>query len=227
MSARFNDAGVEADIERLRPIATKLLYGYDGDNDFLVSVQGHPHALTVRQVRGVLNCMRVEYPARVQKALDAPWPPPPEPVRYVPTEQCPLLGTDHDRHWFPLEHRSGSQHCVGWHAMTREIVRVRARFHPPYLRGRNSNLIHRSTHEGEVTWFPERFHQPGPHRLASWEVRPRCTPGAAWLRSPEVLTAEGVRAAVPYVPNHEIKHKEITLCLKCFPTGGAPAVLTP
>lgn len=134
---------------------------------------------------------------------------------------CPLLGQEHDLHWFPHPD-GGSQHCIGWHAMTRDITRTTARFHPRYLRGRQSNLIHRSTHEGDITWFPDDFHEYGPCRVVFWEVRTVCGP---WLRNPQLLDGEGVRAAAPHdtpTSTQGGKYVEITLCRKCFPgTDGA------
>lgn len=130
-------------------------------------------------------------------------------------DECPLIGTDHDSHWFPVE--NGKQHCIGWHAMTRDLTRTRARLHAPYLRGRNSNLIHRSRHEGWLTWFPRPFHGPGQAEITFWDVGVACS-GLA-LRNPELLDASGVRAARPHP---KVKYADgVRLCPKCFPGGGA------
>lgn len=125
---------------------------------------------------------------------------------------CPLIGQEHNPHWFPVE-PSGKQHCIGWHAMTRDLTHTRARFHPPYLRGRNSNLIHRSGRQGWLTWFPRPFHGPGQAEIVFWKVRVACM-GLA-LRNPDLLDAAGVRAARPYP---RVKYSDaVRLCPGCFP----------
>jgi hypothetical protein len=148
-----------------------------------------------------------------------PWAPAqsrePDPERTG--DECPLIGTDHGTHWFPVE--NGRQHCIGWHAMTRDLTHTRARFHARYLRGRNSNIVHRSRHEGWITWFPRPFHGPGQAEVVFWDVGVACK-GLA-LRNPELLDADGVRAAEPYP---KVKYADgVRLCPDCFPGGVGPA----
>jgi hypothetical protein len=138
---RLNDREVAADAERLRRLAKEFLYGYDGENPFLLSVQENSlHRMTVRQVRGVLNCARQDPRGRMllERGPDTKQAREPEAKREFVHEECPLMGQEHGRHWFPLRTRSGSQHCIGWHAMRRDITRTPARFHKDYLRGKGS-----------------------------------------------------------------------------------------
>ncbi len=130
-------------------------------------------------------------------------------------DTCPLIGQDHGRHYFPHV-KGGSMHCIGWHAINRDIVRNRARFHSDYLRGKKSNLIHRSTHEGEITWFPEDAYQYGGEwKLTFWKVKPVCS--LPELVNPDLLDAQGVEQAEDYEVHHSVRHKVVTLCQKCFP----------
>jgi len=232
---RYNDRDVRDDLEELTEAAVEYLEQYEGEFDFLVDMRmrvGLGRPLTVGMVRGVLNCMRND-----PRVVSPPEPQGPEDYEYErenvvpihrkrerrkphvprPQEDCPLDGREHDRHWFDRADGDGQQHCLGWHEITRDITYTSARFHPGYLRGRSSNIIHRSTHEGSVTWFPRGFHTYGQAEPVMWEVKPCCTPGAAYLRNPSALTAEGVRAAEPYETTPSAKHKQITLCKRCFP----------
>jgi hypothetical protein len=138
------------------------------------------------------------------------------------TPVCPLLGQEHGIHWYGYEGadvKPGSQwHCLGWHAITREITRTAARFHGDYLRGTASNVVHRSTHEGEVVWFPDHFHEEGGVHVSSWSVKPVCyTPP---IQRAQTLTAEQVKVARPLrTPSATQggKYPRVTLCRRCFP----------
>jgi hypothetical protein len=233
---RYNDRDVRDNREVLEEVAVEYLEQYTGGFDFLVDMRmrvATGYGLTTAMVRGVLNCMRNDprvvgmpepghdyhepdadvIPMRPRRRRERPEPTPPE--------VCPDLGTEHDAHWFPCQRASGEQHCLGWHAVNRGLLTVRARFHAPYVRGRQSNLVHRATGEGEVTWFPERFHQYGPSYPARWRVGVACP--LPWLVEPTLLDAAGVRAAEPYDAPTSRKYKEVTLCPRCFPgSEGAP-----
>lgn len=137
--------------------------------------------------------------------------------RFFWDPDCPLHGTDHYQHWYPtpdvdpaLKSRT---RCNGYHSLVREITTVKARFHKPYLRGRNSNLIHRSAHTGQIVWFPWQFYEYGPSYPAFWEVDTCCSQGM--LKNPEMLTFDEVREARPFIKPH-LKYKEIMLCGQCF-----------
>lgn len=142
--------------------------------------------------------------------------------RYVPngsalsrTEgDCPFIGYEHGSHWFPVE-PSGKEYCIGWHEMTRKPVETRARFPLPYVRGAQSNLVHRSAHTGLVVWFPINFHQYGPSEPVFWEVLVVCA--NLRLKNPSLLSYEDVLEAIPYTaPATASKYPEVTLCAGCF-----------
>lgn len=214
----------------LGEVVTEYLEAYTGEFEFLIDMRIRAlggHGLTTGMVRGVLNCMRND-----PRVRDLPEPIATddenvismyrkgrrrrEPESEFIQETCPDMGTEHNIHWFPLQTRAGKQHCLGWHAITREISYTRARFHSNYLRGTSSNLIHRSTHEGSLTWFPP-FHAYGPAGIVFWYVKPVC-PLAA-LKNPSLLDVDGVRSAEAYTaPTVSTKYKEITLCTRCFPS---------
>lgn len=207
---------------------------YEGEFEFLIDMKmrvASGYEMSVGMIRGVLNCMRndprvtgmpdplpeeegrvIQMPRQRRRSVQVAEP------EYV-EEKCPDRGTEHNSHWFPLKMRNGRQHCNGWHALTRDLVTKKARFHADYLRGRNSNIIHRSTHEGQVTFFPLNFHTTSGSYCAMHEVRPKCTPGAAWLRSPSLLTTQDVKEAEPYEVHSSNPNKKIKLCTKCFPGG--------
>jgi hypothetical protein len=235
---RVSDSEIEEDTEPFRRMAKEFLYSYYGDWEFLLSVQEQVHRLSVRQIRGVINCMRahtrgteilqrgpceISRPACGHKYCPddrcgyAPVIPTPEPLWIK--EICPLVRTrqEHDRHHFPLRSKPGSsKHCLGWHRMTRTSTLVRARFHAPFVRGAKSNLLHRSTHVGWVLWMPDNFHQPGQAYVYEWWVGRACTRHAAPLKCPDTLTVEEARAARPHV-GPGIQHDALTLCPQCFP----------
>jgi hypothetical protein len=219
---RFTDSVVAGDTERLRALAKEYLYAYGGSAEFLLNVRENSlHRMTVRQIRGVLNWMRLD--SRGRRILErGPKPEPEEPL--WTKEICPQVRRheEHYPHYFPLRSEPGSsKHCRGWHAMTREPVRVRARFHDGYVRGAKSNVIHRSTHVGWLTWYAEDWHAEGPSYPAHWTIGRACTPGAAPLHNAVPLDAAGVRAAEPVPVSPSVQPKEITLCRQCFPgTGG-------
>jgi hypothetical protein len=236
---RVSDSEVEEDTEPFRRMAKEFLYSYDGDWNFLLSVQEQAHRLSVRQIRGVINCMRsheegieiLERGPRPEPTLPpcghkyCPWErcgyapviPTPEPLWIK--EICPLVRTrqEHDKHYFPLRSEPGSsKHCLGWHRMTRRSTKVRARFHAPFVRASKSNLLHRSTHVGWVTWMPEDLHQLGQARVWDWWVGRACTRYASPLKRPDLLTVEEARAARPHV-GPGIRHDRLVLCPECFP----------
>lgn len=210
---RFSNAEVEERHATLRPLAQEYLRGYTGTSEFLLSVQMNERRLTFRQTRGTLNYMRNDARGR-QILVRGPRPGPAVPPEQ---EKCPLLGTEHNAHWFPLKNENGSRRCLGWHALTRKSFETRARFPKPFLRGATSNLIHRSTHEGRIVWFPENWHAPGPSYISSWTVGRACTTGAAPLKNPITLTAEEVKTAESVEVPYANPHTRITLCSKCFP----------
>jgi hypothetical protein len=132
---------------------------------------------------------------------------------------CPLYGTEHDSHWIRSEDLFGPhrKRCFGWHAMAaRDITKTQARFHAPYLRGTQSNLIHRSTHEGYLVWFPEQWYAYGPARIAMWYIKPVCSLPA--IKNAFSLTTDEVRKQEIYDAVWVTRvHPVITLCGKCFP----------
>jgi hypothetical protein len=217
---RLSDNEVGEFPEPYRALAKEFLYGYEGDMDFLLSVQEQVHRLSIRQIRGVINCMRTD--GRGRRLLER-GPKAPPPVRVEEPawvhEVCPQVRqrVEHGRHYFPLRSEPGSsKHCLGWHRMTRGFTRTRARFHKPFVRGAKSNLLHRSTHVGQIEWWPEDLHQPGQARPGHWWVGRACTAHAAPLKDPETLTVEEARAALPVV-GPGIRHDALVLCPACFP----------
>lgn len=127
-------------------------------------------------------------------------------------EDCPIgNGVEHHRHWFKSP-RGGKGHCLGWHALHRDVIEMTARFPRPYLRGTQSNMIHRSAHTGTVTWYPEDFFKEGPSRIIFWKVQVACS--GLHLKNPIMLDKDGARAEIfKYVE----KGEPVTLCSKCFP----------
>lgn len=226
---RYNDRDVRDNPGYLEHVLD-YLEGYTGEFDFLVDMKMRAAAeydLTTGMVRGVLNCMRND--PRV-KTLPAPTGDDFEEENVIPmrrkakrepapeTPLCPLMGTEHGIHWYGYEGadvKPGSQwRCLGWHALTRGVTRTSARFHGDYLRGPASNVIHRSTHEGEIVWHPGRPHQEGGAYFLTWTVRPTCyTPP---LTRPETLTAAQVRAARPR-DTATLADQPVRLCRRCFP----------
>jgi len=190
-------------------------------------------------VRGVLNCMRndprlpegwwmgkkARKGKKKRKKKGTPHLASVTPLPVRPADPgCPAgPGVEHGAHWYgpaePDEHHT-RWHCLGWHAVNREIREVPARFHLPYVRGRQSNLVHRSTGEGTVTWFPGGFHDGRMAYAALWQVKPVCPLPA--LKNPATLDADGVRSAEPRdLPSGTSqKYAAVTLCARCFPTGG-------
>ena len=126
--------------------------------------------------------------------------------------ECPLFGTEHNSHWFLDGLPNSKTHCFGWHAITREGVYVKARFHARYIRGRNSALIHRSKHDGDILFYPEDSHDASsPWYVAAYRVGRRCTRYAAPLKNPDLLTVQEVKA---------ISEARSLLCNRCFPESG-------
>lgn len=145
-------------------------------------------------------------------------------------KDCPLYGTEHNSHWIENKDVWGKKwtRCFGWHSMeARNGLDCDARFHAPYLRGVNSNLIHRSTHRGWVSWWPDgSLFEYGPSHIGWYGVKTVCSLPA--LRNPTLLDAEGVGSAKPYPPPKKVPdyrkqkvYKEIHLCGKCFPINEA------
>lgn len=107
--------------------------------------------------------------------------------------------------------------CFGWHAMkAREFVYTDARFHAPYLRGTQSNLIHRSTHEGWLVWSPENWYAYGQALPMQWRVKPVCS--LPPIKNPHLLDKEGVLKQELVTFTWVLKvHPVLMLCGKCFP----------
>jgi hypothetical protein len=220
---RYNDRDVRDD-PRLEGLAIEYLEAYTGEFEFLIDMKmrvAADYGLTTGMVRGVLNCMRND-----PRVRDLPEPGIEEvaPLRLV-KEGCPLIGREHGIHWIHLP-GGGQQHCLGWHAMTRDITQTTARFPAPYLRGRSSDLVHRSTHEGVLTWFPRNFHTEGQAEVAFWEVKPVCPLPA--LKNPDLLAADDVWAAEPRDTafavrwGYLLREGGVHLCSRCFPRGETP-----
>lgn len=239
---RYNDRDVR-DNPDLHAVAVRYLEQYTGEFDFLVDMRiralDEDYGLTVGMVRGVLNCMRND--PRVRD-LPEPGPQDTEEASNVvsitgrghwvqrgkavtPASKerppCPQAGTEHYIHRYPdPDDPSSSWHCLGWHALTRRSTDTEARFHADYLRGANSNVIHRSSHTGWVTWWPHRHHEEGQATPDWWHVKPTCYTPA--LKQPTLLDAAGVRAAEPYDRPSSTqggRYTEVTLCSRCFPGG--------
>lgn len=215
-------------------VVLSYLDQYHGSFTFLLDVKRRVENgldLTTGHVRGVLNCMRIDPRVQIPEVDDLPKPKKRKkgkkskrrklaavvPIRPEKPE-CELEGTEHDRHY--LVDDSGTRWpCWGWHSINREISFTRrARFHAPYIRGRSSNLIHRSTHEGTITWWTSGVrHSWGMASADWWHVKAVCP---VTLKQPSLLDAQGVEEAEPYEqPSSTRAHTEITLCQKCFPTG--------
>lgn len=132
---------------------------------------------------------------------------------------CEFFGQEHNSHWLPLDDDGNRFKCFGWHAINRGVVRTEARFHAPYLRGAQSNLIHRSAHVGDIDWMGPA-HSYGYPEYVWYRVNTTCPLSS--LKNPELLDAAGVRSAKPYsgiTCTAYGKYSEITLCGRCFPTG--------
>jgi hypothetical protein len=232
-----------------RDAVERYLDQYTGEFGFLIDMKMRLAArvdLTTGMVRGVLNCMRhdprvTDLPAPAEEDFD-------DVDNVVPMRgreerrardrhpagkalperlPCPIgEGVEHDSHWYADGWPNNSQsRCLGWHAMTREPVKVRVRVNLGYARGRQSNLIHRTTGEGTGLWWPERWHEPSPHRAGSFEAGVRCT--VYVLKGPTLLDAAGVRAATPYdTPTATAygKYEDVTLCPRCFPGSEGTAI---
>lgn len=226
---KFTDRDVRDDDGLVR-IAYDYLQDYTGEFAFLVDMKMRALEfgdLSVGMVRGVLNCMR--HDPRVT-GLPRPGTPMKDyssneegkviqmrPKRTSETKAliCRYFKTkvEHNAHSYQLE--DGSRvHCNGWHKVNRRpFLTLRARFNTPYMRGVQSNLIHRCGRYGEVTWQVPA-HRYGPGFIVSWRVRPVCP--MQLMCSPILLDAKGVREQKPF-DLKGTRHPKITLCSRCFP----------
>lgn len=217
---KFTDRDIRDGGPILHQQAVAYLQNYTGEFDLLIDCKmrvSQGMELTVGMVRGVLNCMRNDPRVKnLPKPKDWSADHEAEVIQIRPlTDRCPDEGTEHNSHWYPSK-QGGQRHCNGWHSINRSITYTRARFHAPYLRGRASNLIHRSTHVGEVVWFPRGYHKFGQAEPAKYWVGTMCP--IQNLNEPSLLDAADVRASEPYkAPTSSMKYKEVTLCARCFP----------
>jgi hypothetical protein len=219
---RYSDEDVRRNPGVAFAAAERYLEGYTGEFDFLLGMQMRVSEgldLTTGMVRGVLNCMRNDPRCGALPDLEATSEdedPPEAPVLALVPDPlpCPYEGTEHSIHWYEDGRSNNSQtHCAGWHAINRRLTERRVRFHRDYVRGANSNVIHRCTHEGFITWFPP-FHSWGMARASIWTVGRGCTPNAFPLKRATTLTAAEVREQEPYdgAPGDAVR-----LCRQCFP----------
>ena len=195
---RYTDRDVRED-SNLRAIAERYVENYGGEFEPLVNAKNElseTGALTTSSARRVLNCMRhdnrvaQQMPRPKRPTFDLIGDPPPRRRQRMNQPDWPCISAEpHYSHSYQIDEDNGYVRCPGIpYAINRDYYERPARIKRPFVAARSATgLLHRTTGEGFMVWYPPRHEYGFGYGSPTLLVKTACKETTRHLKNPILL----------------------------------------